>query len=191
MGKKFNILFVVLAFIAGSVAAYIFFLDVPEKTLTTEPFDQYIHAKQFTQDSKKSVAHLYFTDNNNFFLISEKRFLLHPDNSAEFGKIILDALIKGPQKGLVRTIPVGTAVRAFYVTKDRTAFADFTEAVKERHPGGIESERITIYSIVNSLILNIPGIDSVKILVEGREMTTLAGHIDLRSPFKANMLLVR
>ncbi len=191
MGKKFNILFIVLAFIAGSAAVYIFFSDVPEKTLTIEPFDQYIRVKQVAQDLKKSIVHLYFTDNNNFFLISEKRSLLHPDNSAEFGKIILDALIKGPQKGLVRTIPAGTAVRALYVTKDGTAFADFTEAVKERHPGGIESERITIYSIVNSLVLNIPDIDSVKILIEGCETTTLAGHIDLRSPFKANMLLVR
>ena len=191
MGKKFNILFIVLAFIAGSTAVYIFFLDVPEKTLTIEPFDQYIQTKQFAKDLKKSIVHLYFTDGDNFFLISEKRSLLHPDNSAEFGKIILDALIKGPQKGLVRTIPVGTAVRALYVTKDGTAFVDFTDAVKERHPGGIESERITIYSIVNSLVLNIPDIDSVKILIEGCETTTLAGHIDLHSHFKANMLLVR
>jgi len=41
------------------------------------------------------------------------------------------------------------------------------------------------------LILNIPEIDAVKILIDGRDAMTLAGHIDLRFPFKANMLLVR
>jgi hypothetical protein len=61
----------------------------------------------------------------------------------------------------------------------------------ENHPGGIKLELITIYSIVNSLILNIPAIDAVKILIGGREALTLAGHVDLRFPFKANMLLIR
>jgi hypothetical protein len=50
---------------------------------------------------------------------------------------------------------------------------------------------MTIFSIVNSLILNIPEVDAVKILIEGRESMTLAGHIDLRSSFKANLLLIR
>jgi hypothetical protein len=44
---------------------------------------------------------------------------------------------------------------------------------------------------VNSLILNIPEIETVRILVEGKEEATLAGHVDLRFPFQANMLFVR
>jgi len=39
--------------------------------------------------------------------------------------------------------------------------------------------------------LNIPEIHAVKILIGGRESMTLAGHIDLRFPLKANMLLIR
>ncbi len=50
---------------------------------------------------------------------------------------------------------------------------------------------MTIYSMVNSLILNIPEIETVRILVEGKEETTLAGHVDLRFPLRANMLFVR
>ena len=52
-------------------------------------------------------------------------------------------------------------------------------------------KRITIFSIVNSLILNVPQIKTVKFIKGGREALTLAGHIDIRLPFKANMLLVR
>jgi hypothetical protein len=45
--------------------------------------------------------------------------------------------------------------------------------------------------VVNTLILNIPQIDRVKILVDGNETSTLAGHIDLQYPAKAYMLIVR
>mgnify|MGYP003565306139 CR=1 FL=1 len=110
---------------------------------------------------------------------------------AEFGKIIINALIDGPQEGLMRTIPSGTILRALYVTQDGTAYVDISDAIKDAHPGGIKSELFTIYSIVNTIILNIPGIDAVKILIEGRESMTLAGHIDLRFPFKAVMLFIR
>ncbi|MBW1996057.1 MAG: GerMN domain-containing protein, partial [Deltaproteobacteria bacterium] len=97
----------------------------------------------------------------------------------------------GPTEGLVPTIPQGTHVRALYVLDDGTAFVDLSEAVSEHHPGGSKSELLTVFSIVNSLVLNISEINAVKILVEGRETSTLAGHIDIRFPFKANMLLVR
>ena len=52
-------------------------------------------------------------------------------------------------------------------------------------------ERLSIYSIVNSLILNVSEIQMVKILINGKDALTLAGHIDLRFPLKADMLLIR
>jgi hypothetical protein len=50
---------------------------------------------------------------------------------------------------------------------------------------------LTIYSLVNTLVLNLPEIDRIKILINGREATTLGGHVDLQFPFNANMLLIR
>jgi spore germination protein GerM len=141
--------------------------------------------------SDKSVVHLYFSDKTHSFLTAEERSLFHSENSGEFAKIIIEALIDGPSKELMRTIPAETKIRALYVTRDGTAYVDMSNTVTDAHPGGIKSELFTIYSIVNSLILNIPEIDAVKILVGGREAMTLAGHIDLGFPFKANMLLIR
>ena len=50
---------------------------------------------------------------------------------------------------------------------------------------------MTVFSVVNSLVLNMPDVDAVKILIDGREETTLVGHVDLRYPLTANMLLIR
>ena len=91
----------------------------------------------------------------------------------------------------MRTIPADTTLKAFYVTRDGTAYIDMSDAIRDAHPGGVESELFTIYSMVNSLTLNIPEIDAVKILIGGNEAMTLNGHIDVRFPFKANMLLIR
>ena len=144
-----------------------------------------------TQHSDKSVVHLYFSDKSNSFLTAEERNLFHSDNPVEFAKIIIEALIEGPRKGYMRTIPRGTTIRALYVTGDETAYVDLSNTITDSHPGGIKTELFTIYSMVNSLILNIPEINAVKLLIGGRESMTLAGHIDLGSPFKANMLLIR
>ena len=63
--------------------------------------------------------------------------------------------------------------------------------VSEKHPGGTLTELLSIYSVVNTLSLNISEIEAVKFLIEGREAKTLAGHIDLRYPFEPDLLMIK
>jgi len=140
---------------------------------------------------EKAQVNLYFADEQNVYLRSEQRSVPRPPDPAEFGRVIIESLIKGPKGALVRTIPEEASLKAFYVTKDGFAYADFNAAIRDKHPGGSSSELMTIYSIVNSLVMNIPEITTVKILIDGQESMTLAGHMNLRFPFKANTALVR
>ena len=189
MITKRHILYAVLAVIVlGAVC--IALLNIPLKSSTDDKLTQNVR-KTDPPYSDKLGVHLYFSDKSNSFLSAEERVLFHSDSPAEFAKIIIEALIDGPRKQFMRTIPKGTTVRALYVIRDGTAYVDISNTIRDAHPGGIKSELFTIYSIVNSLILNIPEIDAVKILIGGRESMTLAGHIDLNFPFKANMLLIR
>lgn len=141
--------------------------------------------------SQKAVVDLYFADWNNSFLRSEQRTMLQSPDAVSFAREIVEALIKGPQKGLLRTLPEGTVLNALYITPDNVCYVDLSEAVRTHHPGGSNSELLTIYSVVNSLILNIPQIKQVKILIGGNESSTLAGHIDLQDPLKAHLLIIR
>ncbi|MGB5750024.1 MAG: GerMN domain-containing protein [Desulfobacterales bacterium] len=141
--------------------------------------------------TKKSPIHLYFAGRNSNFLMAEQRVVFHPDDPAGLADAIVKALIKGPQRGLLKTIPADTQLRALYITPDGTCYVDLSGAVRKNHPGGSKSELLTIYSMVNSLVLNVPEIERVQILIEGNEAPTLAGHIDLQLPVKANMLLIR
>ena len=203
MSRK-HILYTVLAVIVGGII-YIFFVNMPLKPQVLDipdlnrsdsdrPDSDRLDKETLTKGlphPDRQVIHLYFADKDNSFLISEERSLFLSSDPAESGKQIIEALIHGPQKGLMQTIPGDGKLRALYVTQDGTAYVDLTRAVKEQHPGGVKSEYLTIYSIVNSLILNSSEINAVKILIGGSESLTLAGHIDLSSPFYANMLLIR
>ena len=186
MKKKHLIIFAALSILAGTSASPSIFV-LPAISSESDTFAASAEEKQ----PEKTIIHLYFSNKENSFLIAEKRLIVQRDDPAQMGKLIVEFLIKGPKEGLMRTISSNTALRALFVTKDKTAYVDLTQAAREKHPGGCKSEMITIYSIVNSLVLNIPEIDTVKILIDGRESMTLAGHIDLRFPLKADMLLVR
>jgi spore germination protein GerM len=140
---------------------------------------------------QKSPVHLYFADRNSYFLMAEQRVVLHPADPVGLADAIVKALIKGPQKGLVKTIPADTRLKAIFITPDGTCYIDLSEAVRKNHPGGSRSELLTLYSMVNSLVLNVPQIERVQILIDGNQAPTLAGHIDLQVPVKADMLLIR
>lgn len=141
--------------------------------------------------SQRRTVHLYFSDRQMRFLLAEKRELLCDVDDLSLGQCILSALIYGPKSRLISTIPKGTELKAFFITDDGTAFVDFNDAISRNHPGGVRSELFTIYAIVNSLTLNLSNVNRVQILIDGHTQETLAGHIALSDPFKANILLIR
>ncbi len=184
---------IVLVVLTGGIG-YLFFNSTENKPSLNQTQETRFVSNDKIDSSDSfddSIVYLYFANKENTFLIAEERQLSHSKDPVEFGKIIVKALIDGPKKNLMQTLPKETKLRAFFTTHEKTAYVDLSEAVRDNHPGGSQTELNTIYSIVNSLVLNIPQIEKVKVLIGGRESETLAGHIDLRFPFKANMLIVR
>ena len=73
----------------------------------------------------------------------------------------------------------GADVRAVYLVDPGLAVIDLNSAFAEGHRSGIFVEELTVVSLVETLTANVPGITRVKILVDGKEQDTLAGHADL------------
>jgi hypothetical protein len=69
-------------------------------------------------------------------------------------------------------------------------FVDLDATVRTKHRGGSMQELLTVYSIVNTVIVNLPMVSAVQILIDGREADTLAGHVDLRRPLRKNESLI-
>jgi hypothetical protein len=73
----------------------------------------------------------------------------------------------------------GSEIRDVYLVDPGLAVIDLNAAFADGHRSGVLVEELSIVSLVQTLSANIPGITRVKILVEGKERDTLAGHADL------------
>lgn len=136
-------------------------------------------------------VYLYFADPETGYLTGEPRKIERTEDDAAYYAEIVKALISGPENDLVPVLPDETRVLVLYAGPDDTVFVDLSADAKEHHPGGVRSELLSVYSIVNTLALNCDGIRAVKIMIEGNETETMAGHVDITRPLKAQMLLVR
>jgi germination protein M len=125
-----------------------------------------------------------FADRAASRLLEERRDIEVPEDRAERAKKILEELIRGPQSaGAVRTLPEGTGIIRVFFDERGGVFVDFTRELVENHPGGSTGELFTIRSVVQTLSRNFPDVESVGFLVDGREIETIAGHIDATVPF--------
>ena len=92
------------------------------------------------------------------------------------------AQLERPAAPLVSAIPEGTRLRAIHLAGAGQAFVDLSREASSAHRGGTFDEILTVYSIVNAVTENLPAIRSVQILVDGKTVDSLAGHLDLREP---------
>ncbi len=60
---------------------------------------------------------------------------------------------------------------------------DFSSGALGLFDPGITSETLAVYSLVDSISANIPTAKRVKFLVEGHEVDTLNGHVDLTQAY--------
>ena len=109
----------------------------------------------------------------------------------EQARRIIEAQLGSAPAPLSSAVPEATTLRSLFLSDKGTAFVDLSADARTRHTGGALDELFTIYAIVNALTVNLPAITRVQILVEGKEVDTLAGHVDLRHPLQKNLKWVR
>ena len=74
-------------------------------------------------------------------------------------------------------------IRSIYLIAPGDAVIDLNAPFADQHRSGILGEQLTVNSLVETLAVNVPGINRVKILVDGNTRETLAGHADLSEFF--------
>ncbi len=70
-------------------------------------------------------------------------------------------------------------VHDVYLVDPGLAVIDLNSAFADGHRSGILVEELTIASLARTLSANVPGINRIKILVDGKGRDTLAGHADI------------
>lgn len=140
---------------------------------------------------RKITATLYFVGDDGLSLVPAQREVPFGESIVEQARRIVEAQLARPADPLVSAIPEGTTLRALYLSERGDMFVDLSGEVTARHTGGSMDELLTVYAIVNAVTVNLPAVGRVQILVDGKEVDTLAGHVDLRNPLSKNLTWVQ
>lgn len=141
-------------------------------------------AKELTD---KVPIHLYFANEDNTKLKLEVRYIPIAEakqSTSHLASVIMDELIKGPGEGSggKGTIPDGTKLRTPVSIAAGIATVDLSKEFKTKHPGGKDAEKMTIYSVVNSLT-ELADIQKVKFTIAGKVEKEYMGNYQFNAPF--------
>lgn len=128
--------------------------DIMDSSMDTNPYEKRIL--------------LYFPNSQENYLIPEHHNITIGQDSL-LVRFVMEELISGPQQSeLHSALPEGTELLSVTID-DSLCILDLSQEFYNNRPKNAASERMTIYSIVNS-ITALTGIDSVQILVNGKRI---------------------
>jgi len=140
---------------------------------------------------RKIKARLYYVSEDGARLVGMERDVPFGEGVAQQAREIVIAQLASVADPIVSAIPPNTALRALFVTDRGEAYVDLTQPFAAAHTGGTTSELLSVYTIVDVLTANLPAITGVQLLIEGKEVDALAGHVDLRRPLAKNLAWVQ
>ena len=137
------------------------------------------------------LAALYFPALNEGKIVPESRSITWAKDDANRVRQIVLALAEGSHQGYGRLFSASTTVRAVFLAPDGTAYVDLSNDVLTDFEPGIQSETLAIYSIVNSITVNIPSVEQVQFLIQGQKVETLDGHADLTAAYAPDITRIK
>lgn len=186
MTRPLLIMFLVLLLIAAGLAIYAYELRhhvaLEEKRLAEQ-------AKMVVPPAggPTTPVTLYLASDADGSVRRVEDSLALPEERSERTRAILRALLSKYTRGdSAHPIGQGSDVRDVFLLGNDTAVVDTSAGFADSHPSGVLAEELTIASMVLTMSANDPRIARVKILVDGKERETLAGHADLSRFYKAS-----
>ena len=186
MTRRILVMFAVLLLIAVGLALYAWHLK--RKVARDE---QFAARQQLAMappaNGPPTLVTLYVASDSDATIRKSQMKIVLPEERSERARAILRALFGAYlQTPSPHPIGAGADVRDVYLVGDDTAVVDTNSAFADKHPSGVLAEELTVASIVATLNANESKIQRVKILVNGQERETLAGHADLQRFYLAS-----
>lgn len=129
--------------------------------------------------AQKLTIKVYYPDEQGMKLIADKRTVTL--DQQEKYTAAMESLLEGTtEKGQTNIIPKQAKLRSVKV-ENGTATVDFTGDLRKNFGGGSTGETMLVGSIVDTLT-EFPEVKKVQILIDGKKVESLGGHMDLSQP---------
>jgi hypothetical protein len=182
-----RLLLIALCAFALGFATYRFFLQPPSPVSSKTP-PQATPAPAAAESTRLVSLFYPLADGSGLSSIIQKRPAC-PNEAACMEDLLL-ALSENPGVGLFPLLPLLITPPSISLV-GATATINFRRETIQHLPGGVQSERLVLAALVNTLAVNFPQIQQLSIEINGVPAETLKGHIDLSTPFAADFSLVR
>jgi|RhiMethySRZTD1v2_1073278.scaffolds.fasta_scaffold905550_2 spore germination protein GerM len=177
---------------AAAALAWVLFVALPRRAARSNAPSAAAAPTQAPAGSGRKIkARLFYVAQDGIHLTHVERDVPYGEGTLEQAREIVAAQMAPVSQPLLSAIPAGTTVRALFLSEAGDAYVDFSREIVSGHTGGTGDELLTIYTIVHALTENLPAVTGVQVLVDGKEVDTLAGHVDLRNPLGKNLALVQ
>jgi hypothetical protein len=123
---------------------------------------------------------LFVAHDEDGTLRSESAQIPMPSGRQQRAEELLRALLSlYLDKSSPHVLGAGAEIRSVFLVDPGVAVIDMNSAFADSHRSGVLVEELTVASLIHTISANTPGLLRVKILVDGKQRDTLAGHADL------------
>ena len=186
MTRPIVVMFIVLLLVAAGLGFYAYHLKA-KVAAEEQRLAQQAQVIVPPASGPTTLVTLYVASDQDGGLRRTQVNVALPQERSERARAILRSLLATYLvPGSPHPIGAGSDVRDVFLLGSDSAVIDTNAGFADSHPSGVLAEELTIASMVSTLNANDPQITRVKILVDGKERDTLAGHADLRRFYLAS-----
>jgi hypothetical protein len=171
----YYLLVIILIFTISTIAGYLY---LKPKFAFKSPFIESIEAQRHRKKSLE--AEISAEDKKDSLRLYKSPTAKQPENNIEAEKEILLVTAEDVIKKYIQSY--GVKLLDLYIDKNGTIYADFSNELRKKFNGDVSEEYQIIAGLYKSIRTNIPDFNSLKILIEGKEVDSFGGHIDISQP---------
>ncbi len=136
-------------------------------------------------ESRAASFDLYFPGEGGRLYAEERELEVTADPRDRARAVVL-ALLDGPRnRTYFRPFPEDVGLLELYLAPDGTVFVDLGAEGQEMPPAsGSMAEMTSVYSVVDSVVYNVPEARRVMLLWNGVQRESFAGHLDTSVPLE-------
>ena len=174
----------ILLFSGGIAGGFFYFSE----NFGSKPKGEAVPESQ-KQAEDSSFVRVYFPSEGR--LIMEERRVKRLGSVTISAEEIVKEFLKGPSNRGKSDVPPDAKILGLYFGTDGILYVDFSDEFRRNFHGDALSEFLLLKGLYESIISNVAGVDDVKILVEGKEMESIGGHLFILYPLKNSLTEVR
>ena len=162
-------------------------VEQPQKPVPSKPAEKPAEKpvdkpKPVEQKEKSMEVTVYYPDEAGMNLVPVKREITVVNDKDKYLAAV-NCLLENPkEEELTKIFPKGAKIIGVDIEKN-TAVVNLDSGITKNFVGGSTGEEFLINSVVDTLT-EFKEINQVFFLIDGREVETLAGHMDLSAPIK-------